>query len=106
MSTNAQNFDSSTLSKRLSQEMVSLTGKPERYVMVIINNNVDICFDTSDDIAAYLEVKSIGSLDPKEISKRLCAVLEQNAKINPSRIYINMEDVKASMWGFNSSTFG
>ena len=106
LTTNLKTLDKTNLSQRLSQEMSTLTGKPERYIMIIIDNTVDMYFDTSEDIVAYLDVKSIGSLNPGEISKRLCAVIEQETQIKPSRIYLNFEDIKPSMWGFNSSTFG
>ena len=90
----------------LSQSLAKLTGKPESYVMVILDTNALISFGASLEPSAFVEVKSIGSLYPKELSKEICSILENNLDIPPNRIYINFEDINASNWGYNSSTFG
>ncbi len=105
-STNSENFDKSNLISRLSQEISTLTGKPEKYVMVIFQNVNTILFDSISEPSAYIEIKSIGGINPKEISKNICTIIEQNTDIRSDRIYIYMEDVKASHWGYNKSTFG
>ncbi|MEA3243296.1 MAG: phenylpyruvate tautomerase MIF-related protein, partial [Pseudomonadota bacterium] len=49
-----------TLINRASQELASILGKPERYVMVSIEHNPAMLFGGSDAPLAYLELKSIG----------------------------------------------
>ena len=100
------NFDVKELSTRLSQEMSVLTNKPENYIMVIIDINQHILFSRSSEPSAYLEVKSIGSLNPKKITKDISRLLGELTGINPSRIYMTFEDIKASNWGHNETTFG
>jgi len=54
----------------------------------------------------FINVKSIGSLAPSSMSKSLCELIASKTNIDTNRIYIEFIDVKASNWGFNSSTFG
>ena len=94
------------LQKDLSKMIADLTGKPERYVMTMIKRNINMTFSGSDDPCCFITVKSIGSLNPSLMSKSLCELIESKTNINTNRIYIEFIDVKASNWGFNSSTFG
>ena len=87
--------------------MVSdLTGKPENYVMTMIQIDTKMTFAGSDEPCCFIKVKSIGSLKPSTMSKSLCELISSRTNINTSRIYIEFIDVKASHWGFNGSTFG
>ncbi len=90
----------------LSSLLAELTNKPESYVMVIFKNNLDMTFAGSHEPCAYVEVKSIGSIQSKLISSTLCKFITDEIGVEPSRIYIHIEDVKATNWGYNSSTFG
>ena len=87
--------------------MVSdLTGKPENYVMTMVQRNTKMTFAGSDDPCCFIKVKSIGSLTPSSMSKSLCELVASKTNINTNRIYIEFIDGKASNWGFNSSPFG
>ena len=56
--------------------------------------------------SCYVEIKSIGSLNPPEISESISKIIERHTKIPSSRIYMGFENVKGSNWGYNKSTFG
>ena len=54
----------------------------------------------------FLEIKSIGSLNPSEMTKPICSFVYENIGIPIDKIYICFEDVAAEMWGWNGGTFG
>ena len=83
-----------------------LTGKPENYVMTMIQRDSKMTFAGSDEPCCFIKVKSIGSLKPSLMSKSLCELIASKTNINMKRIYIEFIDVNASNWGFNASTFG
>ena len=92
--------------KEISKMVSDLTGKPENYVMTMIQKDLKMTFAGSDEPCCFIKVKSIGSLSPSSMSKSLCELVASKTNINKNRIYIEFSDVKASNWGFNSSTFG
>ena len=94
------------LQKDISTMVAELTGKPESYVMTMIQRDIKMTFAGSDEPCCFIKVKSIGSLSPSSMSKSLCELIASKTNINTNRIYIEFIDVKASNWGFNSSTFG
>ena len=98
--------DSDLLQKEISHKIADLTGKPENYVMTLIQTNTQMSFAGSDEPCCFIKVKSIGSLNPSLMSKSLCELIASKTNINTNRIYIEFIDVKASNWGYNSSTFG
>ena len=74
--------------------------------MTMIQSNTQMSFAGSDEPCCFIKVKSIGSLNPSLMSKSLCELIASKTNINKNRIYIEIIDVKASNWGYNSSTFG
>ena len=86
--------------------VAELTGKPENYVMTMVQKDTKMTFAGSDEPCCFIKVKSIGSLTPSKMSKALCELIASKTNINTNRIYIEFFDVKASNWGFNGSTFG
>ena len=99
-------FDNDLLQKEVSQMVANLTGKPENYVMTMIQENSQMTFAGTDEPCCFIKLKSIGSLNPSSMSKSLCELISSKSNIKTNRIYIEFIDVKASNWGFNSSTFG
>ena len=98
--------NSDFLQKEISKKIADLTGKSENYVMTMIQSNTQMSFAGSDEPCCFIKVKSIGSLNPSLMSKSLCELIASKTNINTNRIYIEFIDVKASNWGYNSSTFG
>ena len=94
------------LQKDISKMIADLTGKPEDYVMTMVQKGSKMSFAGSDEPCCFIKVKSIGSLAPSSMSKSLCELIASRTNINSNRIYIEFKDVDASNWGFNSSTFG
>tara|TARA_Y100001968_G_C19342782_1_gene710433 strand:- start:971 stop:1306 length:336 start_codon:yes stop_codon:yes gene_type:complete len=104
--TSSVHYDEKNLIKIISSEFSTLLKKPEKYIMVTIENNDNMIFDASFEPSAYLEIKSIGLTDRPYLVKNACQLIEKYTDITSNRIYINLQDVKASDWGYNNSTFG
>ena len=95
-----------SLQKEISEMVADLTGKPENFVMTIIQRDIPMTFSGSDEPCCFIKLKSIGSLKPSSMSKSLCDLIASKTNIKTNRIYVEFADIKASNWGFNCSTFG
>ena len=98
--------DSAALLKELSTALAQQTGKPEAYVMTLLETAVPMTFGGSTEPCAYVEIKSIGALKPPAMTSAFCELIESRTGIPASRIYVAFEDVNASSWGWNGNTFG
>jgi len=94
------------LLKGLSAALATATGKPESYVMTLLDSGVPMTFAGSEEPCAYVEIKSIGALTPPAMSDQFCDLINSSLGIPKNRIYICFDDVKASDWGWNGRTFG
>ena len=99
-------LEDNLLQKEISKIVADLTGKPERYVMTMIQGNSKMTFAGSDEPCCFIKLKSIGSLNPSLMSKSLCELIASKTNIKANRIYIEFIDIKATHWGFDGSTFG
>ena len=104
---NLNEAEASALAGKASQLVSEQLGKPERYVMVSVENNPAMQFAGSDAPLAYLELKSIGLPESATctLSAALCQLLASETGIEPERVYIEFMDAPRKMWGWNSSTF-
>lgn len=93
----------------LSSGLAALLGKPERYVMTMLETGVPMTFAGDSAPACYVEVKSIGALDgdrTRQVSRAVCELIETHLGIAADRTYIGFEDVPGRLWGWNGGTFG
>jgi phenylpyruvate tautomerase PptA (4-oxalocrotonate tautomerase family) len=92
----------------LSKITAEATGKPETYVMAILSEAAMSMAGTTGP-AAFLDVRSIGSIN-KKVNSRICqevvALLDKSLGIPGERVYISFTDVKGANWGCNGTTFG
>ncbi len=95
------------LLRHLSALVAEMLGKPERYVMVILQQDQTMLFAGNDQPLAYLELKSIGlPVDrTRDFSASLCEAISEQLAIPPERIYIEFSDAQRNMWGWNGTTF-
>ena len=95
--------------KKILEEMSilisSLTKKSSRFVMTRLDDNCEMYFEDYTP-SCFLEIKSIGSLNPSEMAKQISDFIFDKIGIPKDRIYISFEDVPASMWSWNGNTFG
>ena len=83
----------------------SLTNKSKRFVMAKLDDNLEMYFE-DEGPGCFLEIKSIGSLNPSEMAKPISDFVYEKMGIPIDKIYISFEDVTASMWAWNGRTFG
>lgn len=97
----------SGLVRHASSLVARMLGKPERYVMVSLNENTPMSFSGSDDPCAYIELKSIGLPTDRtaEFSKQLCEFMTAETGISAERVYIEFSDAERHLWGWNQATF-
>ena len=105
VSTSAKVHDKGKLLEEISILISSLTSKSKRFVMAKINDDCQMYFD-DETPSCFLEIKSIGSLNPSEMAKPICDFVYEKMGIPIDRIYISFEDVPASLWAWNGRTFG
>ena len=104
VSTSAKIEDKQKLLEEISILVSSLTNKSKRFVMAKLDDNSEMYFD-DESPCCFLEIRSIGSLNPSEIAKPISNFVHEKMGIPIDKIYISFEDVSASMWAWNGKTF-
>ena len=105
VSTSAVIKDKKKLLEEISILVSSLTNKSKRFVMAKLDHNSEMYFD-DESPCCYLEIKSIGSLNPLEMAKPICNFIYEKIGIPLDKIYVSFEDVPTTMWAWNGKTFG
>ena len=105
VSTSAKIEDKKKLLEEISILVSSLTNKSKRFVMAKLDDNLEMYFD-DESPCCFLEIKSIGSLNPSEMAKQISNFVYEKIGIPTDKIYISFEDVPASLWAWNGRTFG
>ena len=105
ISTSAKIEDKKKILAEISILISSLTNKSKRFVMAKLDYNPEMFFD-DESACCFLEIKSIGSLNPSEMAKPISNFVYEKMGIPIDKIYISFEDVPASMWAWNGRTFG
>ena len=105
ITTSAKVKDKKKLLEDISILVSSLTNKSKRFVMARLEDNSEMFFE-DESYCCFLEIKSIGSLNPSEMAKPISDFVCEKIGIPKDRIYISFEDVPGSMWAWNGKTFG
>ena len=105
IATSAKIEDKKKLLEEISILVSSLTNKSKRFVMAKLDNNSEMYFE-NESPCCFLEIKSIGSLNPSEMAKPISIFVYEKMGIPIDRIYISFVDVPASLWAWNGRTFG
>ena len=104
ISTSEKVDDKKKLLEEITTLISSLTNKSKKFVMAKIDDNSEMYF-ADESPCCFLEIKSIGSLNPSEMAKPINDFVYEKMKIPLNKIYISFEDVPASMWAWNGRTF-
>ena len=104
VSTSIKIKDKAKLIEEISILISSLTNKSKSFVMAKIDDNCQMYFD-DETPSCFLEIKSIGSLNPSEMAKQISNFVYEKMGIPIDKIYISFGDVPASMWAWNGRTF-
>ena len=105
ISTSTKIENKKKLLEEISILVSSLTNKSKRFVMTKLDDNLEMYFD-DENPCCFLEIKSIGSLNPSEMAKPISDFVNERMGIPKDKIYISFEDVPASMWAWNGRSFG
>ena len=96
------------LLKACSRIVTEITGKPEAYVMVTLEQ-VAGCLAGDITPLAFADIRGIGGLDKAtnaRLSASIGALLQDELGIPPDKTYLTFTDVPADHWGWNGRTFG
>ena len=104
VSTSVEVNDKKKFLEEISILISSLTNKSKRFVMTKLDDNSEMYFE-DEGPSCFLEIKSIGSLNPSEMAKPLSDFIYEKMGIPIDKIYISFEDVSASNWAWNGKTF-
>lgn len=94
---------------QLSAATAKQLGKPESYMMVALADQRPMLFGGDAAPAAFVEVRSVGTISPEQargLSAALSEVLAARLGLAPERIYYNFAGVPGAMWGHGAHTFG
>ena len=106
ISTNKEIKNEQLLLSKSSEFISSLLNKSENFVMIKLTDSLPMYFSGNDDPCCFIELKSIGSLIPSEISQPICEFFSAELQIPKERIFIFFQDIDSSMWAWNGKTFG
>ncbi|KAH0993471.1 hypothetical protein GBA52_004954 [Prunus armeniaca] len=87
----------SDILKDATKAVSKIIGKPESYVMILLNGSVPMAFAGTEEPAAYGELISIGGIGPSvngKLSSTIAEILETKLSIDSSRFYIKFYDVE------------
>ncbi len=85
-----------------------LLGKPESYMMVVVEDCVDMQLSGNSDPCALLDVRSVGKITEEQarnLSGKLSEITGNSIGVGAGRIYLNFTGVPGDMWGFDGKTF-
>lgn len=104
--TNQTIKDETALLKAASKTVAKAAGKPESYVMIMVNAKTGMLMGGSDAPVAFLDYRALGlPADRTAFSDALCSLITEQLDIAGERIYISMTDSERQNWGWNHSTF-
>jgi phenylpyruvate tautomerase len=98
----------SALLPDLSRRVAALLGKPESYVLVVLETEQCLSFGGTTEPCLYAELKNVGRFTPPQTAKlsaELCDVLEKALEVPKGRIYIEFTPAEGHLWGHDGTTF-
>ncbi|KAH0652363.1 hypothetical protein KY289_030041 [Solanum tuberosum] len=91
----------SDILKDATKAVAKIIGKPESFVMILLNGGVPIAFAGTEAPAAYGELISIGGLGPSvngKLSSTIAEILQTKLSIDSDRFYIKFYDSPVSLY--------
>merc|ERR1712080_812177 len=103
---NQSDFDDVFL-KEMTSTLSKIVGKPEAYIMVVVNGNKQMSFGGSTQPCALVTLESIGCINEKKNIEYAAAIFQQlSAKgIESSRTYINFHNLERDKVAWNGKLF-
>lgn len=91
----------------VSAEIAKMLGKPETYVMTLLEDQIVMTMSASTEATAYIELKSINlpEAQTSDFSSSLCELIGNLLNIESNRIYIEFSNAQRHLWGWDGKTF-
>ena len=94
---------------QLSRAAAEVLGKPEDYVMVVLEPEVPMLMAREPAPAAFVEVRAVGRISAdqaRRASAKWSEILEQALGVPAARVYSTYAGLDGAMWGQGGDTFG
>ena len=90
-----------------SAKTAEILGKPETYVMTMIEDQITMSMSGTTEPTVYLELKSINLPEDQtaELSSQLCQHIGNLLNVASNRIYIEFSNAQRHLWGWDNRTF-
>ena len=95
------------ITRGCSTLLSQLLNKPESYIMVILECEVNLIFDGKATPDCYLELKSIGLTEEQtpDFSAAFTQYLMEKTGTHANRIHIEFSNSARHLWGWKGPTF-
>ena len=104
------NQDISSVKEQIKAELgnaiTAIPGKSEAWLMVEIQDALDMYFKGSDLPCAMFEVEIFGKAGDDaydDLTKRICKISQNLLGVAPDRTYVKYEEIEH--WGYNNFNF-
>ncbi|MBC18151.1 MAG: hypothetical protein CL942_14005 [Desulfovibrio sp.] len=93
--------------QHFSSVVADMLGKPESYVLTIVEHDKTMLFGGEDSPAAFVTLDSIGLPEDRteEFSAALAVVIQQALGVVPERAYISFGSIDRHLLGWSRKTF-
>ena len=104
---NTEISDKKIIIDEMTELIKEILGKPDRFIMIAVENKIEMSFAGSDEPTAFVELKSIDLPGNKTavLSDRICWLLNHQLGIPADRVYIEFSDAPRNMFGWDGATF-
>lgn len=109
--TTSIDIDAEKKAKLISEISVAgaeLLDKPETYMMITVEDGVEMQLSGTSDPCVLLDVRSAGEITEEQaanLSGKLSELTGNCIGVGAGRIYLNFTSVPGNMWGFDGKTF-
>lgn len=104
--TNQPILSKEDLKAELGKAITAIPGKSEGWLMVEIQDKLDMYFKGSAEPCAMFEVAIFGNASEsayENLTKLLCGISEKYLNVSPDRTYVKYSEI--DNWGYNNFNF-
>ena len=105
----SRTIDAKDLGSKVSKAVALALGKPEQYMMVVIEPVVPpsvLLFGGSDEPAAMVGIESVGGTCSAVAEAVTKVLVESGLGIDASRVFVNLNAFSGKEWAMAGNTLG
>ncbi|MGN0522328.1 MAG: phenylpyruvate tautomerase MIF-related protein [Eubacterium sp.] len=94
------------IKSELGSAITAIPGKSEGWLMVEIDDKLDMWFKGNDAPCAMFEVSIFGKASNQaydDLTQRLCTIAQKHIGVSPDRTYVKYTEIEH--WGYNGFNF-